>query len=127
MPDVADFKTRFPEFDAIDDVLVDAVLIEAANDVGALWVETDRPVAIFYLAAHLLASQGLGTSASAGGLSSTSGAVKTMKVGDVMVTRQSVSEPGSSRDGWGSYGRTVYGLRYLELARRSFPAIEVVF
>jgi hypothetical protein len=141
-PNLADFRARFPGFSGFPDDTVEMVLDEAILECGPTWVNKDRFNATLYLTAHLLWTQeqgvidpGANGNGGGGGSSSTvtGGQLKRRKVGDVevewSVASTSVSA-GSGGIGGGSttasYWQTPYGRRYLELMRRSFPAVRVV-
>lgn len=119
-PTIIDLKIRFPEFDAVADSTLQAILDEAVQQVGDTWVERDRTPAIQYLAAHMLASQGLGLGGSG---SSARGPIKRRKVGDV---ETEFAGSASASGGSGSdYGLTMYGQAFQRLLRRNFPAVAV--
>lgn len=118
-PTTIDLKIRFPEFDAVPEPTLQAILDEAIAQVGDTWVETDRTPAIQYLAAHMLSQQGLGLGGSG---SSARGPIKRRKVGDVETEFAGSGVTAGSR---GGYGTTVYGQGYLRILRRNFPAVAV--
>lgn len=124
------FKTRFPQFASVSDVLIRMILDEVSPGIGATWMERDRIPAQLYLTAHILSMEGEpARSAGGGGGGTTGGAVQSLKVGDVAVTFGSFTATGSSGVGseWLSwFNQTSYGQRYLYYMRRNFPAIEVV-
>lgn len=122
-PTVVEFKVRFPVFTGIADATVQMILDEATVEVGPTWIEAYRTPGVLYLAAHLLASQGLGYSAGSGGAAVT-GAIKRRKVGDVE-TEFAGAAAGGSGDA-SNYSSTVYGQQYLRLLRKNFPAVAVV-
>ena len=142
-PTVDDFLKRFPGFNGFPTETIDLVLEEAIHDVGSTWVDRDRFHAMLYLTAHLLWTQeqgvidpNAGNDTSGGGSTSTvmGGELKRRKVGDVEVEwavgSTTTSSSGSGNPGGGAvtaaYWESVYGRRYLELMRRSFPAARVV-
>lgn len=127
-PTSASFKVRYPAFEAVADATIDAVLEEATAEVGETWIERTRSPAIMALTAHLLAAQGIGTGASAGGGGvAVSGAIKRRKVGDVEVEFAGVTSGGSGGSGaLAQYRTTLYGQMYLEYMRKNFPAVAVV-
>ncbi|AGC35706.1 virion structural protein [Rhizobium phage RHEph06] len=122
-PTPAEFKIRFPQFASVDDATVQMILDEAVAEVGETWIEAYRTPGVLYLAAHLLASQGLGYSAGGGGAAVT-GAVKRRKVGDVETEFAGVA--GGSSGDLSGYGTTVFGQQFLRLQRKNFPAVAVV-
>ena len=117
-PTLTDLRARFPELASVSDTVLGLILEEAIGEVGPSWIERDRVNATLYLAAHLAVSTGATTKGSA----STNGAMKRRKVGDVEVEYAGMGASG----GAGGFGSTAYGLRYLTLLRRSFPAVAVV-
>jgi len=129
-PTIVDLANRFPEFDSVSDGTLQAVLDEAVGEVGPTWLERDRTPAVLHLAAHLLAVSGHGVASAGGagaGLSSTP-SVKRRKVGDVEVEyNTSSAHPASTETGpLAQYYATPYGVRYVQLMRKNFPAIAVV-
>lgn len=127
-PTSADFKARYPAFSSVEDATINAVLNETIPEVGETWIERTRSPAIMALTAHLLAVQGFGMGASAGGGGvAVSGAIKRRKVGDVEVEFAGVSgSTGSGSGALAQYRSTLYGQLYLEFMRKNFPAIAVV-
>lgn len=127
-PTAATLKVRYPEFAAVPDATVTMILDEAIRDVGPSWIEDDRAAAQMALAAHWLATQGgAGGTVTAGSTSfQTAGPVSRVKVGDVETTFGTGGSSGGSSGSAGDYRSTSYGQRFLQLRRRSFPAIAVV-
>lgn len=125
-PTVEEFKIRFPEFATVADETVQAVLDEAVGDVGPSWIERDRTPGVLHLAAHLLAVSGSGGLGAGGGGAAVTGAIKRRTVGDTTTEFTGISG-GSSTGGQLDYYRsTSYGVRYLSIMRRNFPAVAVV-
>lgn len=124
-PTVTDFKTRFPEFAAVPDATVQAVLDEAVLEVSPSWVEAYRTPGVLNLTAHLLATQGFGGSGAGGGGAASSGAIKRRKVGDVETEWAGISGGGGSQSA-SFYNSTRYGQRYYELLRKNIPAVSWV-
>ncbi len=118
-PTSAQLISRYPEFAGVGTGLIDLIIADAASFVDTTWRTVDQIPAILALAAHMLASEGKGT----GGGSAVSGAVTSVKVGDVATTFAGVASGRAvSMDGFGS---TSYGLAFLRLRRRNFPAVAV--
>lgn len=113
-PSLADFRARFPEFDALDDALVQTVLDEAITEAGDNWPDRDRARAQLYLTAHILAAEG-GTQRT--GTVTVGGEIKAHQVGGERTEYSTSSESASSAFG---KSRTPYGDRYDELVRRNF-------
>lgn len=133
-PTIEQFKTRFPSFASVPADVLEAVFNEALGSVGDTWTVRDRPLAVMYLAAHLLASEGYGVSAAGdgagGGGAAVLGPVRKRKVGDVETEFSGVSRLGGGSSGSGSItaglATTVYGQRYLRLLRLNHPGPVVV-
>jgi hypothetical protein len=121
IPTAAALKARYPEMDGVNNTLIDAVIADAAAYVDDTWREGDRSPAILALAAHMLASEGRST----GGGSAVSGPVTSVKVGDVSTTFGGAGASAGMSDLSG-FGATAYGLAFLRLRRRNFPAVAVV-
>lgn len=121
VPTAAELQARYPEFAAVGTALVEAVIADAAAYVDDTWREGDRSPAILALAAHMLASEGQGT----GGGSAVSGPVTSVQVGDVSTTFGGAGTSGGMSDLSG-LGATAYGVAFLRLRRRNFPAVAVV-
>lgn len=125
-PTVADFKTRFPEFSDTPEATISAVLDEAVGDVGPTWIERDRTPGVLHLAAHLLAVSGPSVPGAGGGGAAVTGAIKKRTVGDTSTEFAGVSGSATTGGMLDFYRSTAYGVRYLSLMRRNFPAVAVV-
>jgi hypothetical protein len=130
-PTAADFLARFPSFSEVAPSALNAILAEAVNAVGATWTERDRPLAVMYLAAHLLAGEGFGVAGGGpgGGGAAVTGPVRRRKVGDVETEFSGVSRLGGGSSSGGAaaeFQTTVYGKRYLRLLRLNHPGPLVV-
>jgi hypothetical protein len=126
-PTAADLKARFPEFTSVSDTLVGLILAEASAQVGETWLERDRKPATLYLAAHMLAMEGEPGRSAGGTGGGTSGPVRRRKVGDVETEFAGFGSSGGAVDGnMSNYSLTAYGLRFLDLLRKNFPAVAVV-
>lgn len=119
-PTAAEVKARFPEFAAVADATIEAIIEEAASFVDDTWIEGDAPAAVMFYTAHELVMAGQGTSAAA--KLSAIGDFSRIKSGDLEVSRGTQSTvTGSGADG--TLAQSRYGLKFLELRARSFPAI----
>lgn len=128
-PTVADFKRRYPEFARVATGRIAAVLAEAALEVGETWIEAHRAMATMCLAAHSLAEGGALNSSSGMVSSVAPGTVIEQHAGDTgmkFAASASTQTSNASTNVSLGYSRTPYGLRFLELRSRSFPAIGVV-
>jgi hypothetical protein len=115
---VVAFKSMFPQFEDVDDSVVQTALDEAALFVGEDWPPKEAQAATFYLAAHFLAS--------AQAASAASGRVVTAEtIGQISVTYAAAGTSGSST-AYPSLSTTNYGLMFLSLMRRNSPGIAVV-
>lgn len=111
-PTLADFRTRFPEFQQVADELVEAVLAESAEEVGLAWGDR-RSTATLYLTAHILASEGGTSRADA---ASGHGQVVQIRVGEESTTFASPQVDASAD----SYNGTRYGRRFAKLRGQVF-------
>lgn len=125
-PTSTDLKARFPEFSSVSNTLLDLILAEASAQVGETWLERDRKPATLYLAAHMLAQEGEPGRSAGGTGGGTSGPVKRRKVGDVETEFAGFSASSGAGGRASEYGSTAYGLRFLDLLRKNFPAVAVV-
>ena len=133
-PSIEDFLDRYPEFAAFDERQIILVLAEAVQEVGESWIVYDRTAATLALTAHRLYSEQStissmgGTSAVSGG--TTSGPITRETVGPLSVQYNKGNTTGSGTVGMSSAAidleSSPYGVRFLELIRRSFPAVAVV-
>jgi len=123
-PTTHQFKARFPQLAATSDPVVQVFLNEADAECGETWTDKDRALAVLYLAAHLMVSQGASGASSGGGGAALAGTIKRTKVGDVE-TEYFGSDANAAASGSGT-ASTIYGREYLRLMRRNFPGIAVV-
>lgn len=122
-PTAEQLKARFPEFAGVADERIDLVLAETASFVDHTWIDADIVPAKLYLAAHILASEGVLLPDGHG--DGTKGAVQSVRVGDTSVAF------GASGAGVIAAGQslgltnTSYGMRFLALRKRNVPAVAV--
>ena len=126
----ADLKARYPVFASANDSLVALLLDEAKGAVDDTWIEADQKPALIAYAAHLLALETFDsttTTDAAGNAVAVTGRMESIEVGDVKVkyAHQYASEAAGGGSG-SALASTAFGRRYLELLRRSKPAILVV-
>ena len=105
---VSDFKTRFSNYSAVADALIQAMIDEAVLILNATYWGNKYDTGLLYYSAHLLT---LDLKASAGATGSV-GAVSGKSVDGVSVS-YSVPSGGGSNDDW--LKSTVYGQRYSAL------------
>lgn len=130
----ADLVARYPAFASAPPALVTLVLDEARSAVDDTWIEADRKPALLAHAAHRLALEG--HDGSLGGSDHTvpigdetmsvSGPLEMVEVGDTKVkfaAGEAAANPGAAAGS--GFEATVYGRYYLELLRRSQPAVLV--
>lgn len=116
IPEVADFRARFPEFDdstVYPDAGVQTALDLAVRQVDETWLEADYAEAIMQLAAHLLSASGVAAD--------TLGQddLKSISIGPLSLTygeRVSVS----------GLKTTLYGQSFADLRRKNIPAVLTV-
>jgi hypothetical protein len=131
-PSAADFKARYPEFTAVPDVTVTAVIADAEGEVGATWIDQDRRPAVLALSAHWLAGQGYQHAQNGEGGSAVpvAGPLRSSKVGDVDESYGAAGKapgaPGGKDAAASDLSATAYGQRFMALRRRSFPSAMVV-
>lgn len=114
IPTIDEFLTRFPEFDdGTQDEKIEAIIPEAAAEVGDDWTVEDQKPAIMYLTAHLTYSESSEVV--------TSGQVQSESFGPMSTTYRETA------GGMGAYGSTQYGRRYEQIkARNSSGSVVVV-
>jgi len=126
-PTVDQFRVKFPTFSGVGNPTIQAAIDEASASVDQSWIEADSQPAILYLAAHIMAADGVlfdGLGAAGGMIAA--GQVSEAKVGDAMVKLGGASGGTGGGSSASGYASTPYGKRYLELLRRNQPAIALV-
>lgn len=108
-----DFYAKFAEFEDVDSEVVDPALAEAELSVDDTWIEADRPLAVLYLAAHLVAASQAAIDAA--GNDNT----KSFSIGPVSFT---MAETASAA----KWETTSYGLAFESILRRNQPAVLIV-
>lgn len=110
-PTAEDFKTRFPEFESVEDDTITALLADAAKQVDSTWREDDRAIAEMLMVAHSISSQ---ETASSGG----------REIASESIGPLSVSYFSGASLAW--IQGTGYGRAWYALALKNFPPILVV-
>lgn len=110
---LAAFRLRFQAFAAVPDETVQYWIDDQTRLIGDNWPSPDNDVAIITLAAHELASQGLGQGTAPAGVTS-------FKSGTFSVT---MSDKSASATG---YSSTIYGRQYLAMCQRLFGGVRLV-
>lgn len=126
-PTVDEFRVKFSTFSGVGPATITAALEEASASVDQSWIEADYQPAILYLAAHIMAADGVlfdGLGAAGGMIAA--GQVSEAKVGDAMVKLGGASGGSGGCGSASGYASTPYGQRYLQLLRRNQPAIALV-
>jgi hypothetical protein len=117
-PTATEFKARHPRFASVSDDTVTAYLDEAFRSVNDCWNEADAKSGTMYLAAHLMVMEGaLNPTGNAPGIGNQ---ITHVKAGEVETDFSTDTiPPGISGQLWATYGSTIYGRRYLDLAARN--------
>lgn len=123
VPTVDDFVERFPVFEDRDEDQIQLCIDEASRSVDSTWVEADAPVAILYLAAHLLVTDQsqIGDQVLVG---QQSGAVQSESFGPMSVSYAAPTM--NSLTSNAEFGSTEYGRRYLRLLNNNHPGPVVI-
>ncbi len=117
-PTADDFRLKFPEFEDLPDVQIDALIAEASRSVDETWTEGDFANAVLYLAAHFnqAATDALDTP---GGQS-----IVAEHFGPISVSYGRAQVSG--KDNPSIYDSTEYGRRFLSLLKKNIPAVLVI-
>lgn len=99
------FRAKFPEFDSIEEAVVDLALEEA------LLIHGVRRLVTLYVAAHILATQNQSK-----GVSGVTGAIKSAGAGPLKTSYTTLVNDGDIK---GELARTKYGARALLLEKRT--------
>lgn len=119
IPTVEQFLFLFPEFAGVPNIAFYIQLASGFVDEG--WVEKDYAMAIALLAAHEMATKGLGTSVDARDANSE---YRTVRSGQLTLTRYASGERGG--DTGSAMSATSYGRRYLGLLALNFSGPVVI-
>lgn len=126
VPSSMNMKFKFPAFRNLNDGDVEFAIEEAVVAVGATssgWAsEANHTLAIMYYAAHLLQMAILRGSSTAGG--GTGQIIASESTPEL--SRTYVTPPFPSLDEPIDFTMTVYGVRYMSLVTKNFPAILTV-
>lgn len=118
VPTAAAFIVRHPRFAAVAEGTITAYLAEASRTVTTAWSEGDYADGIMYLAAHEMVMEGaIDPTGVALGVGNQ---VKRTKAGSVEIEFDTAAQlAGNSGQLWATYGATIYGKKYLDLAARN--------
>lgn len=134
-PTIPLFKLRFPEFECVNNELVELVLADAISDVGDGWDDKDRARGQLLLAAHTLALEGEPARSRAldeGRTPNSPAAGQMIELQDrdvrVELSDKESNIAGSSNLGdlGRSYMQTPYGKDYYQLLKRNTGSFCVV-
>jgi len=112
-PTPAELKLRYPELSAVDDAVVQYWLTDSERTVDQSWFEGDYKRGLIMLAAHGMASNGIGASGATSGLPE---GVTNIRSGSFSM---SISDKAASQSVEGGYGSTKYGRQFVMLLRQN--------
>ncbi len=118
IPTSTSMKLKFPEFQDVHDMTIEFAIEEALRNVDETWIEKDQTLAMMYYAAHLIVS-GIARAESGTGQK-----IKSESIGRMSISYETL--PTNKKDLSNDLSSTDYGIRYLDLAGKSFPSIMVV-
>lgn len=125
-PTYAEFIARFPVFDNVakwPQATVEAIIVEATNNIDTDWIERDYKPAIMYQTAHILSSEAA-ADADAPDAPGPATYLASESFSGMSMSYAKISQNGtlSQSETWGG---TSYGRRYLDLLRKNKPAVVV--
>ncbi len=112
-PTPAEFKARYPRFNAVADATIQFVLDDAPVD--ETWTNGDFKKAIMLYGAHALTIEGLGTGADAQIIAGAGAGVSKYKAGDTEITFAGVASGSGSVAAGTTYALTTFGASFAEL------------
>jgi Protein of unknown function (DUF4054) len=119
LPSATNMKFKFPEFNSVDDATIEFAIEEAVATCGSdsgQWIDdANLTLGIMYYAAHLLQVSLMRAESATGQV------VSSERIGELSVT-YAVPDQNRAID----FTMTIYGSRFLGLARKNFPAILTV-
>lgn len=115
VPTADQLQARFPAFAAVDDAVVTSAIAEAAGRVDDTWAEADYQLAIMLYAAHVMTSDGLGTSDD-----TLFAGLRSVTIGPLSFSSVPLDQQSSAS---GGLRATSFGRRYLEILRRNHPPV----
>jgi hypothetical protein len=123
VPTPKDIKARFPEFAGLADSTIAFAIEVAKRSVDVTWTAADHAIALAYLTAHILVTDGkMADNAAA---ASAVGPLVSESLGDASWTfAQKASVVGLSGMS-AELATTSYGQRFLLLQRSNFPAVAL--
>lgn len=118
IPTASSIKMRFPEFNNVEDSIVEFAIEEARLEVGDNWEETTVGIALIYLVAHYVAAS-VSRAASGG---SGDGVIQSESIGRLSITYASGAATADATD----KDTTAYGRRYLEILGANFAGPVII-
>lgn len=118
VPTALSMKLKFPEFKDQDDMTIEFAIEEAQRSVDDTWLEKDQMLAIMYLAGHYLEIT-IARSETGGGQM-----IRSETIGRMSITYATPEQP--NMKSFDDFTTTMYGTRFLDLARKNFPAVAIV-
>lgn len=119
------FKQMKPQFNAVDDAVVQLYLNAAGRAVDESWPEEDYPLGVTAYACHLMTLDGLGTDAASKGFRTGQADFQTIKSADVTLVRFQKSAETTPYADW--LGSTPCGKQYSFMVRmwKSGPRVAM--
>lgn len=117
LPTAIEFKARFPDFDAVLDLIVDEHIADAGNSVSIDWIESDYQRGIMFLAAHYMVEEGY-----TGRSIDESGPIVSTKLGDGSDTYGQYQNVDTD----GIYSSSAYGRRFMQLRRANTQGVRLL-
>ena len=120
VPSASNIKFKFPEFNSVDDGTIEFAVEEAVVACGnGDWIDdANQTLALMYYTAHLLQVSIMRASSGTGQV------ITSERTPELSVTY--AAAPQLSSDYAVDLTTTFYGVRYLGLVNRNFPAVLVV-
>lgn len=116
-PSVKDIKERFPEFVSVSDARIGFVIEEAKRTIDVSWADADYGAAFRFLVAHRLVKEGvLNPTGSPPAALTGGGMIASESMGDASISYHRNSSSSISM-AVNDLASTIYGQRYLEIAR----------
>lgn len=122
-PTPAQLKGRFPAFAAVDNLIVQGALDEAAARVDQTWREQDFQLAQLLYAAHILTLDGQGGGQEAQFSSLSAAGVQSIKIASLQLTIAKTKEAGADAS---LLKTTSFGRRFWDLMRLNFSGAVVL-
>lgn len=120
VPTASNFKFKFSEFSNVDDASIELALEEAVAACGnGDWIDdSNQTLALYYYAGHLIQTSLMRASSGTGQL------IASERTPELSITY--AIPPQQTTDYAVDLTLSIYGVRYLGLVARNFPAVLVV-